>query len=107
MFVIMILTLFDYLLGQSQLYYAGKSQYIGVYDTKVEASLAYEIARKLLNSESALSNPPRRNDVVTPSVEEVKANIGLARKAGLLGINQMKESRKSNFDTASWPVRWG
>jgi len=99
MFVIMILIHFHSLIGQAQVYYGGKSQYIGVFDTKVEASLAYEIARKLLHHDP--------DEVVSPSGEEIKANIGLARKAGSMGIKLMKESRELNFATASWPVRWG
>ena len=66
----MILTLFDYLLGQSQVYYAGKSQYIGVFDTKVKASFASEIARKLLDSDPY--------EAVSLSGEEIEANIRLA-----------------------------
>jgi len=44
--------------------------------------LVYEIARKLLHYDP--------DQVVSPSGEEIKANIGLARKAGLMGIQQMK-----------------
>jgi hypothetical protein len=76
----MILTLSNSIVGQAQVYYAGKSQYIGVFDTKVKASFAYEIARQLLNSEP----------VVSPSGEEIEANIRVARKAGLMGIKLMK-----------------
>ena len=38
---------------QAQLYYAGKSRYIGVFDTREKAALAYEIAREKLKSGSA------------------------------------------------------
>ena len=84
MFVIMILIHFHFhsLIGQSQICYAGKSQYIGVFDTKVEASLAYEIARKLLDSDPY--------EVVSLSGEEIKANIGLARRAAWQGVSEMK-----------------
>ena len=84
MFVIMILIHFHFhsLIGQAQICYAGKSQYIGVFDTKVEASLAYEIARKLLDSDPY--------EAVSLSGEEIKANIGLARKAAWQGVSEMK-----------------
>ena len=36
---------------QTQLYFAGKSRYIGIFDNKGKASLAYEIALKLLKAD--------------------------------------------------------
>ena len=78
----MILIHFHSLIGQAQVYYASKSQYIGVFDTKVEASLAYEIARKLLNSDPY--------EAVSLSGEEIKTNIGLARRAAWKGVSEMK-----------------
>ncbi|GMI26260.1 hypothetical protein TrCOL_g10744 [Triparma columacea] len=35
---------------QAQLYYSGKSRYIGVYDSLAEASLAHEVAREMLGA---------------------------------------------------------
>jgi len=78
----MILIHFHSLIGQAQVYYAGKSQYIGVFDTKVEASFAYEIARKLLDSDPY--------EAVSPSEEEIKANISLVRRAAWKGVSEMK-----------------
>ena len=85
----MILTLWHSLKGQAQVYYASKSQYIGAFDTKVEASLAYEIARKLLNSEPG--------DVVSPSGEEIKANIGLARRAAWKGVSETSMEKGKDY----------
>ena len=89
MFVIMILIHFHSLIGQAQVYYAGKSQYIGVFDTKVEASLAYEIARKLLNSDPY--------EAVSLSGEEIKANIGLARRAALKGVSETSMEKEKDY----------
>merc|ERR1719230_1249149 len=38
---------------QAQLYYAGKSRYIGVFDTREKAALAYEISREILKSDKS------------------------------------------------------
>lgn len=59
---------------QAQLYYAGKSRYIGVFDSKEKASLAYEIAREILKG----------NEHPAPS--EIEKNVNLARKASFLGV---------------------
>jgi len=37
---------------QAQLYYHGKSRYIGVFESRVKATMAYEIVRELLKSDS-------------------------------------------------------
>lgn len=59
---------------QAQLYYAGKSRYIGVFDSKEKASLAYEIAREILKGNE------------TPAPSEIEKNVNLARKASFLGL---------------------
>jgi hypothetical protein len=61
---------------QAQLYYAGKSRYIGVFDSKDKASLAYEIAREILKD----------TDKYNPAPSEVEKNVNLARKASFLGV---------------------
>ena len=65
---------------QAQLYYAGKSRYIGVFDSKEKASLAYEIAREVLKTEKDEHGPS--------NAEETERNVNLARKAAFAGINE-------------------
>lgn len=64
---------------QAQLYYAGKSRYIGVFDSKEKASLAYEIAREILKADNESELMGR--------LEDIERNVGLARKAAFAGIN--------------------
>ena len=61
---------------QAQLYYAGKSRYIGVFDNREDACYAYEVAREIL----ILSKDPKD--------DEVEANINLARKAAFAGVRK-------------------
>lgn len=65
---------------QAQLYYAGKSRYIGVFDSREKAALAYEIAREKLKSESSPG--------VVNCVEDIEAAVKLAREAAFEGVNQ-------------------
>jgi hypothetical protein len=65
---------------QAQLYYAGKSRYIGVFDSKEKASLAYEIAREVLKTEKDEHGPS--------NAEETERNVNLARKAAFAGISE-------------------
>ena len=65
---------------QAQLYYAGKSRYIGVFDSKEKASLAYEIAREVLKTDKEEHGPA--------NAEETERNVCLARKAAFAGINE-------------------
>lgn len=60
---------------QAQYYFAGKSQYIGVFDTKEKAALAYEIARETLSG-------------IKPK-DKVEAGeyVTSARKAAFTGVN--------------------
>jgi len=64
---------------QAQLYFAGKSRYIGVFDTREKAATAYEIAREKLKNKDAL-------DGGTLSPEETEAAVSAARKAAFAGI---------------------
>jgi hypothetical protein len=65
---------------QAQLYYAGKSRYIGVFDSKEKASLAYEIAREVLKTDKGEEGPS--------TAEETDRNVALARKAAFAGITE-------------------
>jgi AP2 domain len=62
---------------QAQLYFAGKSRYIGVFDSREKAALAYEIAReKLKNGESG-----------NPDKSTTESLVNAARKAAFDGVN--------------------
>jgi hypothetical protein len=67
---------------QAQLYFAGKSRYIGTFDTREKATLAYEIARKKLKSEKA-------NAEGSLSPKQTPENaFNAARKAAFEGVNE-------------------
>mmetsp|Transcript_35148 Transcript_35148/g.76220 ORF Transcript_35148/g.76220 Transcript_35148/m.76220 type:complete len:1099 (+) Transcript_35148:367-3663(+) len=69
---------------QAQLYFAGKSRYIGVFDTREKAALAYEIAReKLKHAKNSASSPKATEDAVNA-----------ARKAAFDGVNEKDPRRK-------------
>jgi hypothetical protein len=63
---------------QAQLYYSGKSRYIGVFDSREKAALAYEIAREVLKEEKG--GGPLTQEVIDK-------NVNLARKAAFAGVN--------------------
>lgn len=67
---------------QAQLYYAGKSRYIGVFDTREKAALAYEIAREKLKTDRPASEQNAQ------SLKETEANVNAARKAAFEGVNE-------------------
>ncbi|KAL3912867.1 MAG: hypothetical protein SGILL_006722 [Bacillariaceae sp.] len=66
---------------QAQLYFAGKSRYIGVFDTREKAALAYEIARERLKAEK---NP----DGAPLSPKQTENAVNAARKAAFDGVNE-------------------
>jgi hypothetical protein len=66
---------------QAQLYYAGKSRYIGVFDTREKAALAYEIAREQLKTEKPI-------EPGSISLKETEANVNAARQAAFDGVNE-------------------
>lgn len=66
---------------QAQLYFAGKSRYIGVFDTREKAALAYEIARERLKSEKNAEG-----GALTP--KQTEAAVNAARKAAFEGVNE-------------------
>lgn len=66
---------------QSQLYYAGKSRYIGVFDTREKAALAYEIAREQLKTDRPI-------EAGSISLKETEANVNAARQAAFDGVNE-------------------
>jgi AP2 domain len=72
---------------QAQLYFAGKSRYIGVFDTREKAALAYEIAREKLKSGhvSASSNSPPPTGGESSMTENL---VNLARKAAFDGVSE-------------------
>ena len=66
---------------QAQLYFAGKSRYIGVFDTREKAALAYEIAREKLKHEKQAVE-----GALSPKQTENAVNA--ARKAAFDGVNE-------------------
>jgi hypothetical protein len=66
---------------QAQLYFAGKSRYIGVFDSREKAALAYEIAREKLKAEKSSDGTP-----LSPKTTENAVNA--ARKAAFDGVNE-------------------
>jgi hypothetical protein len=64
------------------LYFAGKSRYIGVFDTREKAALAYEIAREKLKSGTP--------DVGTSGLNQKSTEnlVNAARKAAFEGVNE-------------------
>lgn len=66
---------------QAQLYFAGKSRYIGVFDSREKAALAYEIAREKLKSEKS-----KEGGVLSP--KKTEAAVSAARKAAFEGVNE-------------------
>lgn len=67
---------------QAQLYFAGKSRYIGVFDTREKAALAYEIAREKLKAEKQSAEGGTLNAKAT------EAAVNAARKAAFEGVNE-------------------
>ena len=67
---------------QAQLYFAGKSRYIGVFDTREKAALAYEIAREKLKSEKSSAEGG------SLSAKATEAAVNAARKAAFEGVNE-------------------
>eukprot|EP00339_Tiarina_fusa_P000571 CAMPEP_0116999132 /NCGR_PEP_ID=MMETSP0472-20121206/1955_1 /TAXON_ID=693140 ORGANISM="Tiarina fusus, Strain LIS" /NCGR_SAMPLE_ID=MMETSP0472 /ASSEMBLY_ACC=CAM_ASM_000603 /LENGTH=969 /DNA_ID=CAMNT_0004698481 /DNA_START=187 /DNA_END=3096 /DNA_ORIENTATION=+ len=67
---------------QAQLYFAGKSRYIGVFDTREKAALAYEIAREKLKSEKSAAEGG------TLTAKQTEAAVNAARKAAFEGVNE-------------------
>ena len=68
---------------QAQLYYAGKSRYIGVFDTREKAALAYEIAREKLKADN--KTPA---DQSAQSLKATENAVNSARKAAFEGVNE-------------------
>jgi hypothetical protein len=68
---------------QAQLYFAGKSRYIGVFDTREKAALAYEIAREKLKAADKVPN-----DNSAQSLKTTEAAVNAARKAAFEGVNE-------------------
>ena len=65
---------------QAQLYYARKSRYIGVFDNREKAALAYEVAREILKTQDRCGMDLGAHHA-DDDVEKIKEEIGIARKA--------------------------
>lgn len=65
---------------QAQLYYAGKSRYIGVFDSREKAALAYEIAREQLKADP--------KETSNQDSETTEAKVNQARKAAFEGVSE-------------------
>ena len=61
---------------QAQLYFAGKSRYIGVFDSREKAALAYEIAREHLQNKASCNS------------KDTDGHVNAARKAAFEGVNE-------------------
>ena len=68
---------------QAQVYFAGKSRYIGVFESREDAALAYEVAKEVLRSEDA--HPLTEEEVNTAS------EISIARKAAFTIISPVEK----------------
>ena len=66
---------------QAQFYYAGKSRYIGVFQTREKAALAYEIVREKLKSDK-----PWEKGAM--SMQEAEDQVSAARKAAFEGVDE-------------------
>ena len=73
---------------QAQLYYARKSRYIGVFDSKESAALAYEVAREILKSQDRCGMDLGAHHA-DDDVEKIKEELGLARKAAAFATGGM------------------
>jgi len=68
---------------QAQLYFAGKSRYIGVFDSREKAALAYEIAREHLQNKASCSS------------KDTDGHVNTARKAAFEGVNEKDPRNES------------
>ena len=75
---------------QTQLYFAGKSRYIGIFDNKGKASLAYEIALKLLKADDL--------QVAKTHKDAIKWALGLACKAANIGVAELEDTEVKPLD---------
>lgn len=75
-----------FVLQQAQLYYAGKSRYIGVFDTREKAALAYEIAREKLKSNKTSPD--------SQSPQETELAVSAARREAFKYVNEPEPAHK-------------
>ena len=75
---------------QAQLYFAGKSRYIGVFDSREKAATAYEIAREKLKEAKVPS------DNSAQGLKSTEAAVNMARKAAFDGVNEKDPRVKKN-----------
>jgi len=79
---------------QVQLYYAGKSRYIGVFDSKLDAAVAYELARECFSS--------FKDD--DPSPEQAKKNVLFMRKAAFSFQKPKSSNKKQKISVDDSPT---
>ena len=70
---------------QAQLYYCGTSRYIGVFDNREKAVLAYEIVREKLRDD------PEKSSTTCPM--QAKQNFEVARRAAFAGVHSIALKR--------------
>ena len=56
---------------QVQIYYSGKSRYIGVFDTKLEATISYELAREIADKFRTIEGADSRREEVAKQIVEL------------------------------------
>jgi hypothetical protein len=71
------------------LHYAGKSRYIGVFDSREKAKLGFEIAREVLKRNNKGSGSRNTANKAKVDVYQAEQNFIAARQAAYDGINQV------------------
>jgi len=74
---------------QAQVYYGGKSRYIGVFESKEHAALAYECAREVLKTSGSNKSFAHTDLCAHPpnDVEKTSSEIALGRKAAFAMVS--------------------
>lgn len=62
---------------QAQMYYAGKSRYLGVFDTREEAAFVYEVARDFLHAKPKIDSTELNDAYVTAAKKKMLAEYKL------------------------------
>jgi len=72
---------------QAEVWFAGRSRYVGIFDTIENATHAYDIARKKLSKYNDLWVDP-----CSQSMEDINAALKIAKKVASEGVKTMFES---------------